>query len=227
MNNNNDDPTLHYITIATMPHITLEKIVARVKKQNEKITILGGHENRYIGWHSRGNFGIKLKEVQNFINNPDLDDQEIVLFTDAYDVIYYGNHDEIIKRYLSFGHPIVFGAEKFCNPDPKYEKHYLFKDTEFPFLNSGMFIGRVWALREILSKYIYNDSHDDQLYWTIQFINNPQLIKLDYKNILFLNSFGIDINLINHDENQCFYNNANPLFLHINSPDKSELQHFI
>lgn len=221
------EPTLHYITIATKPHVVLDKIKQRVAIQNESLSVLGEHENRNIGWNATGNFGIKLKEVQSFIMNPEIDKDDIVLFTDAYDVIYYGNRAEIIKRYLSFAHPIVFGAEKFCNPIPSYEKHYTFKDTEFPFLNSGMFIGRVWALRECIGKYVYNDKHDDQQYWTLQFINRPELIKLDYNNTLFLNSVGLDVNSIRHDGNRCFYKEANPLFLHINGPDKSEIRHFM
>jgi hypothetical protein len=74
---------LHYITIATKPHPILELIKTRVEKQGENITILGLQENRNIGWNDRANFGVKLREVYNYIWNVDLDPDDIILFTDA------------------------------------------------------------------------------------------------------------------------------------------------
>lgn len=217
---------LHYITIATKPHVILDLIKSRIAKQSETITILGEKENRYIGWQSTGNFGIKLKEVRDFIFREHLNEEDIILFTDAYDVIYCGDFNEILKRYLTFNKPIIFGCEKFCNPDSTKESFYQFKDTEFPYLNSGLFIGKVWALRQCMKNYKYNDKHDDQLYWTLQFFHSG-LIELDYSNLLFLNTGGIPIQNVLWDGKTGFYNNANPLFIHVNGPDKSDLRSFI
>jgi len=215
---------LHYITVATKPHEVLEKIKQRLDSQQETITVLGAEEDRYIGWHAAGNFGIKLKVVQEFLQREDLDDHDIVLFTDAYDVIYYSNFAEILKRYNEYATPIVFGCEKFCNPVPSYEQFYKIKDTEFPYLNSGMFIGRVYELRLCMSSYKYEDKHDDQVFWTIQYINHRHFITLDYENRLFLNTVGLDINDVYVTENGCFYKDKNPLFLHVNGPVKTDLQ---
>jgi len=222
-----EEPTFHYITIATKPHFILDNIKKRISTQNETITVLGSQENRHIGWQSNGNFGIKLKEAHEFIIRPELNNNDIVLFTDAYDVIYCGSHKEIIKRFLQFDKPIVFGCEKYCNPDPKQEKNYKFKDTEFPFLNSGLYIGRVWALRECISKYKYNDKHDDQLYWTLQFFNRSDLICLDYHNSIFLNTVGVSLDDIQWNGIYAYYKNRNPLFVHINGPDKMDLRKFL
>lgn len=221
------NPAFYYITIATKPHIILEKIKQRVESQDESIIVLGQHENRPIGWQSTGNFGIKLKEVQDFIMRNDIKHDDIVLFTDAYDVIYGGSRDEIIRRFLAFDKPIIFGCEKYCNPDPRLETQYKFRDTEFPFLNSGLFIGRVWALCQCMEKYKYNDKHDDQFFWTLQFLNKPDLIGLDYQNSLFLNTAGISANDIGWDGRSATYHGKNPLFVHINGPDKSDLRHFL
>jgi hypothetical protein len=217
---------IHYITIATKPHTILDLIKSRIAKQSETITILGEKENRYIGWQGTGNFGIKLKEVKDFLFHENLGENDIILFTDAYDVIYCGNFHEILNRYIKFEKPIVFGCEMFCNPDPKQEVHYKVRDKEFPYLNSGLFIGRVWALRKCMEKYKYNDKHDDQLFWTLQFFHSG-LIELDYSNSLFLNTCGIDIRSIVWNGEQGTYNGANPLFIHVNGPDKSDLRHFI
>jgi hypothetical protein len=223
----NSEYKFYYITIATKPHPILDNIKKRIEKQKESIIVLGKQENRYIGWQSSGNFGIKLKEVHSFIIRPELNDNDIVLFTDAYDVIYCGNQTEIIKRYLEFNKPIVFGCETTCNPDPKQEKNYKFKDTVFPYLNSGLFIGRVSALRQCIGKYKYNDRHDDQFYWTLQFFNKPELITLDYNNSIFLNTYGMNHTEIQYDGKTAIYKSSNPLIVHVNGPDKSELNYFL
>lgn len=218
---------LHYITIATKPHFILDLIKSRIENQCETITVLGLNENRNIGWNAKANFGVKLREVYMYIWNVDLDPEDIILFTDAYDVIYCGNHAEIINRYLEFRHPIVFGAETMCNPDPNREHEYKNRHLPFPYLNSGLFIGRVWALRECMVGYCYNDGDDDQRYWTNYFLKRNDLIALDYNNSLFLNTAGIKIEEIEWDGKVAKYKNKMPMFVHVNGPNKSELKHFL
>jgi len=217
----------YYITVATKPHEVLDNLQKRVEKQGEQLIVLGLHEDRYIGWHAAGNFGIKLREVKDFIMRPDLDDDDVVLFTDAYDVIYYGNQEEIIRRYLKLNKPVVFGCEKFCNPIPSYASKFDFKDTEFPYLNSGLFIGRVYALRKCMENYKYEDKHDDQVFWMDAFFKYPDLIGLDYKNSLFFNTVGVDLKTIIQRDGKCYYKDAIPQFVHINGPDKTEVKLFV
>jgi hypothetical protein len=217
----------YYITIATKPHAILEKIKTHIDKQGEKIIVLGTEEERYIGWQSKGNFGIKLKGVYDFLGNPDLNDNDIVCFTDAYDVIHCSNKTEIIQKYTELNKPIVFGAEKICNPDPHRALDYPVRDVEFPYLNSGLFIGRVWALRICMMDYKYNDADDDQRYWTTQFLEHPTLIGLDYKNALFLNTADVTVNEIQWNGEHAIYKNSKPLFIHVNGPNKDDLAYFL
>jgi hypothetical protein len=219
----------YYITVATKPHYVLDKIKENVKKNKEKIYVLGGHENRLIGWEGHQNFGVKLREVSDFLKESFLDKDDIVLFTDAYDVVYCGNQKEITRRYTDFDKPIIFGCEKQCNPDPKRASEYKFMDTEFPYLNSGMFIGRVWALRKCILEYKYNDRDDDQRFWTTQFFENPELIGLDYYNKLFLNTVDMDERFFYLDktENIAIYRGADPLFVHVNGPDKTSIKQYL
>ena len=216
---------LFYITVATKPHPVLYKIKERVNKNGETIHILGGKEDRQIGWEGHQNFGVKLREVSDFLKNPDLNPDDIVLFTDAYDVVYCGTHKEIIEKYMKFNKPIVFGAEKQCNPDPGRSTEYGFKATEFPYLNSGMFIGRVWALRKCILEYQYEDKDDDQRFWTTQFFENPDLIGLDYINELFLNTVDMDKRFffLDKENSIAVYKGSNPMFVHVNGPYKKEL----
>jgi len=216
---------LFYITIATKPHPVLDKIKERVEKNGETIHILGGQENRQIGWEGHQNFGVKLREVSDFLKNTELNQDDIILFTDAYDVVYCGTQREIIERFEKINKPIIFGAEKQCNPDPGRASEYAFTSTEFPYLNSGMFIGRVWALRKCILAYQYNDKDDDQRFWTTCFFENPDLIGLDYINELFLNT--VDMNerffFLDKDNLIAMYKGSNPMFVHVNGPCKKDL----
>lgn len=218
---------IHYVTIATKPHPILHNLQQKINTNNEILHILGQEEDRHIGWHANGNFGLKIKLVQDFLQNDELDNDDLLLFTDAYDVIYAGHFDTIIERFHMFNKPIIFGAETTCSPDPKMSVHYEIKNTTFPYLNSGLYIGKIHALRECINKYVYNDQHDDQLYWTHMFLQNKDKIELDYKNELFLNTYGIDIEEINISKNGVCYNGKNPLFLHVNGPNKSDLDKFL
>ena len=216
---------LFYITIATKPHPVLDKIKERVEKNGETIHILGGQENRQIGWEGQQNFGVKLREVSDFLKTDTLKSDDIILFTDAYDVVYCGTQREIIERFEKMNKPIIFGAEKHCNPDPGRASEYAFTSTEFPYLNSGMFIGRVWALRKCILEYQYNDKDDDQRFWTTMFFENPDLIGLDYINELFLNT--VDMNerffFLDKDNLIAMYKGSNPMFVHVNGPYKKDL----
>jgi hypothetical protein len=129
----------------------------------------------------------------------------------------------------SWGLCFCFGCEKQCNPDPKRASEYKFTDTEFPYLNSGMFIGRVWALRKCILEYKYNDHDDDQRFWTTQFFEKPELIGLDYKNKLFLNTVDMDERFFHLDktENIAIYRGADPLFVHVNGPDKKSIKQYL
>ena len=211
---------LYYITVATKPHPVLDRIKKNVEQNGEIIHVLGETENRFIGWQSSQNFGVKLREVYKFIQRVSLRPNDVILFTDAYDVAYAGNKNEIISRYNCFNKPILFGCEKHCNPDPHKASRYIDIDKEFPFLNSGMFIGRVWALQKCMEGYEFNDGEDDQRYWTSKFLSNPELIALDYDNKLFLNTVDIDMRYFSWNGKIAIYNLKKPLFIHVNGPDK-------
>jgi hypothetical protein len=220
---------LYYITIATKPHKVLDKIKSTVLKNGETIIVLGTQENRVIGWEAKVNFGVKLREVADFLKRPKLNDKDIILFTDAYDVAYCGTQKDILRRYQTFQKPIVFGCEKGCHPDAERSKEYKDLNNEFPYLNSGLFIGRVKELRECMANYEYDDAHDDQRFWTTQFLNHPDKIELDYENYIFLNTVDMDMDSFTYDSktNVAYYKWRNPQFVHVNGPVKKMIEEFL
>jgi hypothetical protein len=134
----------------------------------------------------------KLKKVygmQNFMEDKDahaqisLDDEDILVFADAGDVVYVGSIDEALQSFheiIGSGHEqIVVAAERNCWPymDGETERipggrilcaEYP-KKSSFRYLNAGAYAGRVKHIRsflKILSSTIPPKSaSDDQLFF--------------------------------------------------------------
>ena len=53
------------------------------------------------------------------------------------------------------------------------------------------------------------------------------MIKLDYNNELFLNSYNMNTEYFKYDGNALKYRDSNPMFLHVNGPIKDMLKYFI
>lgn len=111
-------------------------------------------------------------------------DTDLVLFTDAYDVFYYDNLEEIVKRYHELSARVVFGAEKVCWPDPELTNKFPEADTEYRFLNSGTFIGEAGTLKRMIQQPIKDDD-DDQLYMQKIFLQKNFDIRLDTEGYIF------------------------------------------
>lgn len=118
------------------------------------------------------------------------DKTTIILFSDAYDVIFAETVDVLLEKFESFKPArIVFGAEDFCWPDSNLQvtkkntiflKFHAFIQYDYPFveshekrfLNSGGFIGYASDIYEmIMSKETIDDTEDDQLFYTKIFLN--------------------------------------------------------
>jgi hypothetical protein len=220
---------IYYITVAIKPHPVLTHIEDSCHLHGNEVKILGLKQEDDISWRNKNNFGIKLREVYRFIHNPELNDSDIVLFSDAYSVAVIGNQAEIKRRFLMFQKPIVFSGEKICHPDKnlasKYNSPY---GAEFPYLNSGLFIGRVWALRRCMAEYKLKDNEDDQSFWTNQYFKHRELIELDHHARLFLTSSGLnektDIDWDHHKNLlTCNLTHSHPLMLHVPGKDKTIL----
>ena len=127
-----------------------------------------------------------------------MNDDQIILVTDSYDVIMTANSDEILQKYKSFNKPIVFACESCCWPDETKEKEYpRILNRENIYLNSGGFIGNIKSIKKILSN-VSNHS-DDQLWYTNIFLSEKgkELIELDYDCKLFqcLNNGEYELNI--------------------------------
>jgi hypothetical protein len=210
--------SLHFVTVATKNHPVLDQLKEKVG--GDRLDILGLERNCTIGWEAHGNLGLKLKLMRDYVFSLDVND--VVLFIDAYDVFFTGKSDDILERFDSFEKPIVFGSETSCSPDGSLGEKYPPSSTEFRFLNSGLTIGKVWALRECFKDYVYVDEINDQLWWSHKFLERQDLIELDYNNRIFLNCYSLNRHDISVSDDQIIsYKGRHPLFLHFNGTAKA------
>lgn len=131
--------------------------------------------------------GMKINLMKEFVK--DLYDDDIVLFTDAYDVFYADDLDTIVERFLSFNKQIVFSGELFCYPLQDLADAFPIVDTRFRYINSGTYIGRVGELKKLYNHYQIEHHDDDQLYVHTCFLTGKFDIAIDYECYIFQTHF--------------------------------------
>ncbi|KAJ8961211.1 hypothetical protein NQ318_008894 [Aromia moschata] len=124
---------------------------------------------------------------------------KIVLFTDAYDVIFVNNLNEILQKFQKTNARVLFGAEPFCWPDPELAPKYPEVKEGKRFLNSGTYMGYVPEILKLLEREAVEDTADDQLYFTKGYLDedfrNEIQMKLDHKSEIFQNIYGVEMDL--------------------------------
>ena len=212
------------ITVATDMNDPLKRYISSCKQFGFNPVILGLGTKWGGGDMEKGpGGGQKIILLQEYINSLDISDNKLIVFTDSYDVICNNNINILLETYKSnFENKIVFASESSCWPDKSLEKVYPNIDKPNKYLNSGVFMGYLNDIRNIVEKKI-KPHEDDQLYYTNEFLNNQDKIGLDYDNRLFL-CLNCDENDYNINKSKslliCKNNNHIPCFLHGNGPQK-------
>jgi hypothetical protein len=122
-------------------------------------------------------------------------DDEIILFSDAYDTIILADKTEILKKFYHFNSPLVFSAEINCWPSKDLAQGYPTSDYQFKYLNAGAFIGTAGFIKSMYkhypplsfnyNKYVWSN----QYYWHNVYLQNLSGdIKLDHACELFYNT---------------------------------------
>ena len=130
--------------------------------------------------------GHKINLVKEYLK--DKRDTDVFIFLDGYDTFLSDHTDEIISRYMEFSQDIVFSSERFCWPDEGLASDLRAKNenqnTPYQYLNSGMYIGRIGALKELFKKPIEN-WEDDQLYVQKEYLTGNHSIECDVEGYIF------------------------------------------
>ena len=173
----------HVITVGSEPH--------KCNRLNTSATKLGfdvkniGANVEWNGTDMSGpGGGQKINLIKEYLGT--LPDDDVVLFTDAYDVFYMFDVDTIVRRYMDMSVEVLFAAETECWPNKGMAQKHPTSHTKYKYLNSGCFIGRVATLKNLFGEALL-DSDDDQLYIQRIWLNDTTKysLTLDYEQYIF------------------------------------------
>lgn len=122
----------------------------------------------------------------------DFPEDDIVCFLDAYDLIVNADANKIIDTFVKSKSDILFGAETNLDPVDIGKERYPNSPTIFRFLNSGVYVGYVRAIKKMLHFKNYvgeNDQKHSHLYFLEKGAENN--INLDYNSNLVVNMYGV------------------------------------
>ena len=183
---------LHIVTVATHDDGYYQSLLQSAKNNNLDIVTLGWGQ-KWTG------FIMKVNLLKEYINN--IDDNDIVVFVDAYDVLILENEQSIRNKFYSFKKPLVLSVD--CKPPfflIKYLYSVLFKRCNNENINAGLYMGYVWAIKILIKELCNNkkmlcDSPDvDDQMLLINVCNKSDFydkyITIDTNKILFYNTFG-------------------------------------
>ena len=178
-------------------HPKLEILEKSAKSRGIEISVLGSG----IKWtRNFQKIGLLLEAIKN------LNSDEIIVCTDAFDVLYLADAVSIEKSFINLlaganmkdidiiDRPIVFSAERlYRHHNPKYKSYWDSINSPFGYryLNSGTFIGyqlpMIKMLNEILRTATARDyiEGNDQKLFAEYAIKNPGKVLLDYRCELF------------------------------------------
>ena len=240
INIDNNDNIL-VISVATYETDCYKRFIRSLEHFNLKYKILGFSDTKYSMTGIGGGFKIKL--LNEYLDNMNLSEDTIIIFTDSFDVIFNDNGKNIIEKYkkivksyvdtnnsiknidLDIKNKIIFSTEISCWPDTSLKDVYQKVETKYKYLNSGGFIGYVGDIKRLVNTYI-DELDDDQLYYTKKFLENKNDIILDYNCEIFqtLNNISADITLnIDRSEVLNKYTNTKPSIIHGNGNSKLHL----
>ncbi|CAJ1350535.1 unnamed protein product [Effrenium voratum] len=138
-----------------------------------------------VAWWPEG-LGRKINALRGFLASARLTSEDLVLFADAFDTLILGDAAKIRAGFerleRSSGKSIFFPAERTCYP-PVADicDHYPRSPTTLRYLNSGLLIGRVGQLRQVLVPDPVSNVMDggDQAYYQRRFLSHQEAIGLD------------------------------------------------
>jgi hypothetical protein len=164
----------------------------------------------------------KIIAINNIIR--DLQDDDIVCFIDAYDVLVNNNVSEIINNFKNYNCEVVLGAELNCYPD-QYKHMFPDTSTKYKYVNSGGYIGYKYAIQQIFDWKPINEiqkicrNGGDQTYFIEYFLHNrSDKIKLDDKCLIFQNMHLVDWSELSFISGKLYNNilDVKPCFIHFN-----------
>lgn len=141
-------------------------------------------------------FGMKVIALREYLRQG-VDDADIVMFTDAYDVRVLATPQQVLDRFYTKGTRILLSAEKNCYPHPEAAPLFA-THTEpsivYKYVNSGAMIAYVGDLRRLIDEDIDDVEicSNDQAVYTGLYIKHQgdtSRIQLDTDCLIFQSLF--------------------------------------
>jgi len=169
------DGNMQFITVASGTARGFHDMQRTAQRYGVPVTVLGVGEPFH-------NFMSKVHGVYPHLLQQDPD--EIVVFHDAYDVVFTRSAADIAAAVTQFalGERVLFSAERNCYPDSYLVDQYDTCSSPYRFLNAGCYAGSVRAVLKMI-----DDSHalefpldeNDQRVFTHWHLKNKSRIVLD------------------------------------------------
>jgi len=170
--------TMLHLTVSNKPHPGLDALLLSAKHFSLKSRVLGMGSTTPIG-HQTGGFGLKLQLLKQELEL--LPPQQLVLFTDAYDVIVQSSLDPLQNWLQTNPQKVLFAAERTKWPLDMEDLFYPSPlHFPYPYLNSGLFAGSAQAILSLL-QVPFSNTTDDQGYYSRQFLSGTSCIVLDHR----------------------------------------------
>lgn len=224
-------------TYATHDTPELDVLVRSASQHGIEVEVLGRGDQHF------DSVGLirKLHVFRAALSEKALPPEQLVLFTDGYDVVVQCTGPEIRQRFRGVveaegppRHPVLIGAEKNCfPPQPLCNRHPTSKGPGFQlgyrFLNSGTFMGRADDITSLLGT-LDSSTIDDQMHMMNVLVNasfnsagHDSHLLLDFDQALFQTLHAVGITELEFDRSRGRYVNRGtgsvPCLLHGNGDD--------
>lgn len=171
---------LKLLFVATKWNEKLENFIRSLNKHKFNYKWLG----KNIEWKS---FNTKSELVYNELLYNNYNDDDIVIVSDAYDVLVNRNSSSFKESFKSFKKPIVVGSEWYCGSSKNCLQLYEYWKLQkyIPpkkYVNAGFIVGYKRELID-LYKYLLNEN-DDQLGLASYVNKYPELFGVDHSNFI-------------------------------------------
>lgn len=221
---------MRLVTVATRSEGYFPWFVESCKRHGMPLHVLGWGQK----WQG---FNMKLALMLEFLRSQEPD--EIVCYTDAYDVLVLQGPEQLLEAYHKLscrvGKPIIVGSDNALYPAwTRIYQSTFFGKCEGQSLNAGTWIGPAGVLRDALERmeasFKANPGGDDQILLTKECSLRPHLFHCDTQHELFLvvsNLFG-SVDRAPHvsiEDSQVRYEGRLPCILH--APGCTDMTHIL
>ena len=201
---------MRFVTVATESRAYFPWLLLSFQRYNIHLDILGWKQE----WKG---FNWRNKLMLDYVNA--LDDDEVVCFIDAYDMLMINDANYMEARFKAFsratGYDFIVGCEDIKNSVAKGAALLQFGKCKGLHINAGMYIGFVKAIKNILQT-IFNDNDnlkaDDQVLLTAYCQEYGENVYIDYQKEFFISLVDPYMNISDHvdlEKTRAFFLHAN------------------